>query len=209
MNSAEKQKLNPTLKLVLDIGPLVLFFAANAKFGIFAATGAFMVAVLAALAFAYVKTRRIEIMPVVTAVIVFIFGGLTLILHNDTFIKLKPTIIYLLFGGALVVGLMMGKPLLGMLFEFGVRSHRGRLAQIDLALGDILLLSRRRERDRLAQFLHRHLGELQAVRRGTAHLPVRRAAISAADEIQHQYRREELTRRANEARDQAVTCAVA
>ncbi len=114
---AEKQKLNPTLKLVLDIGPLVLFFAANAKFGIFAATGAFMVAVLAALAFAYVKTRRIEVMPVVTAVIVFIFGGLTLILHNDTFIKLKPTIIYLLFGGALVVGLLMGKPLLGLLFE--------------------------------------------------------------------------------------------
>ena len=114
---AEKQKLNPTLKLMLDIGPLVLFFAANAKFGIFAATGAFMVAVLAALAFAYVKTRRIEIMPLVTAVIVFIFGGLTLILHNDTFIKLKPTIIYVLFGGALVVGLAMGKPLLGLLFE--------------------------------------------------------------------------------------------
>ncbi len=113
----EKQKLNPTLKLVLDIGPLVLFFAANAKFGIFAATGAFMVAVLAALAFAYVKTRRIEIMPLVTAVIVFIFGGLTLILHNDTFIKLKPTIIYLLFGSALVVGLAMGKPLLGLLFD--------------------------------------------------------------------------------------------
>ncbi len=114
---AEKQRLNPTLKLMLDIGPLVLFFAANAKFGIFAATGAFMVAVLAALAFAYVKTRRIEIMPLVTAVIVFIFGGLTLILHNDTFIKLKPTIIYVLFGGALVVGLAMGKPLLGLLFE--------------------------------------------------------------------------------------------
>ena len=114
---SEKQKLNPTLKLVLDIGPLVLFFAANAKFGIFAATAAFMVAVLAALAFAYVKTRRIEIMPLVTAVIVFVFGGLTLVLHDELFIKLKPTIIYLLFGGALVVGLMMGKPLLGLLFD--------------------------------------------------------------------------------------------
>ncbi len=114
---SEKQKLNPTLKLVLDIGPLVLFFAANAKFGIFAATGAFMVAVLAALAFAYVKTRRIEIMPLVTAVIVFVFGGLTLVLHDELFIKLKPTIIYLLFGGALVVGLAMGKPLLGLLFD--------------------------------------------------------------------------------------------
>jgi intracellular septation protein len=114
---AEKQKLNPTLKLVLDIGPLVLFFAANARFGIYGATGVFMVAVLAALVFAYAKTRRIEIMPLVTAVIVLIFGSLTLFLHNAEFIKLKPTIIYVLFGGALVVGLIMGKPLLGLLFD--------------------------------------------------------------------------------------------
>ncbi len=113
----EKQQLNPFLKLALDIGPLVLFFAANARFGIFAATGAFMVAVLVALAVAYVKTRRIEIMPLVTAVIVIIFGGLTLFLHNDTFIKLKPTIIYLLFGGTLMGGLLFGKTFLGILFN--------------------------------------------------------------------------------------------
>ncbi|HVZ54756.1 MAG TPA: septation protein A [Pseudolabrys sp.] len=114
---SEKQKLNPTLKLVLDIGPLVLFFAANAKFGIYVATGSFMVAVLVALGVAYVLAKRIEIMPLVTAVIVFIFGGLTLVLHDELFIKLKPTIIYLLFGGTLVVGLLLGKPLLGMLFD--------------------------------------------------------------------------------------------
>ena len=114
---AEKQKLNPTLKLVLDIGPLVLFFAANSRFGIFTATGVFMVAVLIALAVAYVKVRRLEIMPLVTAVIVLIFGGLTLVLHDELFIKLKPTIIYVLFGGALTVGLLMGKPLLGLLFD--------------------------------------------------------------------------------------------
>src|SRR5579884_2761749 len=113
---ADKQQINPILKLVLDIGPLVLFFAANARFGIFAATAAFMAAVLAALAVAYVKTRRIEIMPLVTAVIVIIFGGLTLILHNDTFIKLKPTIIYALFAAALLAGLAFRKPLLGMVF---------------------------------------------------------------------------------------------
>ncbi|MBI1204559.1 MAG: septation protein A [Rhodopseudomonas sp.] len=110
-------KLNPTLKLVLDIGPLILFFAANSKFGIYIATGAFMVAVLAALAVAYVLVRRIEIMPLVTAVIVFVFGGLTLVLHDDLFIKLKPTIIYLLFGGALLGGLYFNKPLLGLLFD--------------------------------------------------------------------------------------------
>ena len=114
---AEKQKLNPTLKLVLDIGPLVLFFAANARFGIFAATAAFMVAVLAALAFAYVKTRRLEIMPLVTAVIVVIFGGLTLFLHNAEFIKIKPTILYVLFGGVLLGGLAFNKLWLGILFD--------------------------------------------------------------------------------------------
>ena len=112
-----KPQLNPVLKLVLDIGPLVLFFAANARFGIFAATAGFMVAVLIALAIAYAKTRRIEVMPLVTAVIVVIFGGLTLILHNDTFIKLKPTIIYLLFGGTLIGGLAFGKSFLGVLFD--------------------------------------------------------------------------------------------
>jgi intracellular septation protein len=113
----ERTKLNPILKLVLDIGPLVLFFAINAKVGIFAATGVFMAAVLAALIVAYVLTRRVEIMPLVTAVVVLIFGGLTLVLHDELFIKLKPTIIYVLFGGALVVGLMMGKPLLGIVFD--------------------------------------------------------------------------------------------
>jgi intracellular septation protein len=113
----EKKQLNPMLKLVLDIGPLVLFFAANARFGIFAATGAFMVAVLIALAVAYFFTRHIAIMPVVTAVIVLVFGGLTLVLHDELFIKLKPTIIYVLFGGALLGGLAFGKPLLGMVFD--------------------------------------------------------------------------------------------
>ena len=113
----EKKQLNPILKLVLDIGPLVLFFAANSKFGIFAATGAFMVAALIALAVGYIMTRRIEVMTVVTAIIVVIFGTLTLVLHDETFIKLKPTIIYLLFGGTLLGGLSLGKSLLGVLFE--------------------------------------------------------------------------------------------
>lgn len=113
----DKKKLNPTLKLVLDIGPLVLFFAINAKVGIYAATGAFMVAVLVALAVAYGMTRRIEIMPLVTAIVVLVFGGLTIVLHDELFIKLKPTIIYTLFGSVLLGGLLVGKPLLGMVFE--------------------------------------------------------------------------------------------
>jgi len=112
-----KKQLNPILKLVLDIGPLVLFFAANSKFGIYAATGSFMVAVLIALGISYAMTRHIAIMPVVTAVIVLVFGSLTLILHDDLFIKLKPTIIYVLFGGTLLAGLALDKPFLSIMFD--------------------------------------------------------------------------------------------
>ena len=115
--STQKKKLDPMLKLVLDIGPLVLFFAANARFGIYAATGAFMVAVLIALAVSYALTRHVALMPVVTAIIVLIFGGLTIVLHNDLFIKLKPTIIYVLFGGTLLIGLLLDKPFLSIVFD--------------------------------------------------------------------------------------------
>jgi intracellular septation protein len=134
----EKKQLNPLLKLALDFGPLVLFFWANAKpelflplltpwlpdhlvagekAGIFAATAVFMIAVLVALVVSYVLTRHLPIMAIVTAVIVVVFGGLTLVLHNDLFIKVKPTIIYVLFGGVLLGGLAFGKSLLGMVFE--------------------------------------------------------------------------------------------
>ena len=112
-----KPQLNPFLKLAFDLGPLALFFFANSRYGIFVATGTFMVAVLAALAASYVLTRQLPIMPVVTAIIVLVFGGLTLILHNDLFIKIKPTIIYLLFGAVLLGGLFFGKSFLGIVFD--------------------------------------------------------------------------------------------
>ncbi len=113
----EKRQLNPLLKIVLDLGPLVLFFAANARFHLFVATGVFMAAVLIALAVTYMLTRHLPLMPVVTAIIVVVFGGLTLILQDELFIKLKPTIIYLLFGIVLLGGLALGKPLLGAVFD--------------------------------------------------------------------------------------------
>jgi intracellular septation protein len=113
----ERPQLNPMLKLALDLGPLVLFFVANARYGIFTATAAFMVAVLAALFVSYAMTRRLPVMPVVTAIIVVVFGGLTLILHDATFIKVKPTIIYALFGAVLIGGLVFNKPLLGVVFD--------------------------------------------------------------------------------------------
>src|SRR5208283_1185634 len=116
MPATTKPQLNPLLKLAFDLGPLVLFFFANSRYGIFVATAAFMVAVVAALAASYALTRALPIMPVVTAIIVLVFGGLTLVLHNDTFIKIKPTILYALFGSVLLGGLLFGKSLLGVVF---------------------------------------------------------------------------------------------
>jgi intracellular septation protein len=117
MPTTTKKQLSPLLKLVLDLGPLVLFFLANSHYGIFAATAIFMAAVLVALAVSYAVTRHWPIMPVVTAIIVLVFGGLTLILHDATFIKVKPTIIYALFGAVLLGGLYFNKPLLGVVFD--------------------------------------------------------------------------------------------
>jgi intracellular septation protein len=109
--------VNPFLKLTLELGPLILFFVANSRWGIFTATGVFMVAVVVALAASYRLLHRVPIMTVVSAFVVIVFGGLTLVLQNEMFIKLKPTIIYLLFCAVLVGGLAMGKPLLAMVFD--------------------------------------------------------------------------------------------
>jgi intracellular septation protein len=115
--SRSKPRLNPTLKLALDLGPLLVFFFANSRWGIYAATGAFMAAVAVAMAVSYALTRHIPMMAIVSAVVVGVFGGLTLFLQDETFIKLKPTIIYLLFGVILMAGLIFRKPLLAMVFD--------------------------------------------------------------------------------------------
>ena len=104
-------------KLALEMGPLVLFFVVNAKFGIFPATGVLMVAALVALAASYALFKRLPIMPVVTAIAVTIFGGLTFYFDSELFIKLKPTIVNSLFGAALLGGLAMGKPLLPVVLD--------------------------------------------------------------------------------------------
>jgi intracellular septation protein len=114
---AAKPKLHPGLKLALELGPLVLFFLVNAYLGIFAGTGAFMAAFLVAFAVSYALTRHIPIMALISAGVVIVFGGLTLILQDETFIKVKPTIIYLLFGSVLAGGLAFGKPLLPVVFD--------------------------------------------------------------------------------------------
>jgi len=103
------------MKLLIELGPLLVFFGGNAAAGIYAGTAAFMVATLIALAVALVRYHKVPIMPLVSGVIVLLFGGLTLYLRDDTFIKLKPTIVYVMFAGLLGAGLLLKKPLLELL----------------------------------------------------------------------------------------------
>ncbi len=111
----ERPAISPILKLVLEAGPLVVFFIVNARSDIFAATGAFMAAVAVALAVNYHLERRVPILPLVSGIFVLVFGALTLALNDETFIKLKPTIVNTLFGIILFGGLAFGKPLLAPL----------------------------------------------------------------------------------------------
>jgi intracellular septation protein len=111
------RSLNPFLKLALEIGPLVIFFIVNQRAGIFAATGLFMAAVIVSLAVSYVLTRHLPVMPMVSAVVVLVFGGLTLFLQDELFIKLKPTIVNSMFGAVLLGGLALGKPLLPLVLD--------------------------------------------------------------------------------------------
>jgi intracellular septation protein len=135
---ARKETLSPGIKLALDLGPLVLFFIANARpklfeplvapfvpkailagenAGLFTATLVLMLAVVAALVASWWLTRRLPIMPVVTAGLVVVFGAMTFYLQDPSFIKMKPTVLYILFGLALYGGLALKKPLLPFVFD--------------------------------------------------------------------------------------------
>jgi intracellular septation protein len=128
----ERKEINPLLKLALELGPLGVFFFANARgewlaetlpalapLGgpLFIATAIFIVATLISLGVSLALTRRLPIMPFITGIVVVIFGGLTLYLHDETFIKMKPTIVNTLFGAVLLGGLLFGKSLLGYVFD--------------------------------------------------------------------------------------------
>jgi intracellular septation protein len=124
---------NPLLKLALEMGPLMLFFAANSrpewfrplvaatlgsgvangeKSPILIATAVFMAAMAISLVVSWIQLRKLPVMPLVTGAVVAIFGTLTLVMQDDLFIKLKPTIVNALFGTVLLGGLALGKPLL-------------------------------------------------------------------------------------------------
>ncbi len=109
--------IDPTLKLLLELGPLGCFFVASWRYGLHVATGVLMVGVVVTLAASYALTRRLPIMPVVTAVAVLFFGALTFYFDNPVFIKIKPTVINCIFGTALLGGLAFGKPLLPVVLD--------------------------------------------------------------------------------------------
>lgn len=123
---------HPLLKLALELGPLVVFFFANlrgewlvarfpalAELGgpLFVATALFMAATVISLLVSKIMLGHLPIMPFVSGIVVVIFGSLSIWLQNETFIKMKPTIVNSLFGFALLGGLAFGKSLLGYVFN--------------------------------------------------------------------------------------------
>lgn len=127
MTHTEKRHLPPLVKLALEMGPLVVFFLVNSYgdrwFGVdqtqrlFLATGIFIVAVLASLVATWALVRKLPVMPLVSAVVVTVFGGLTLLLHDEAFIKMKPTIVNTLFGAVLIWAAMTGRNVLKIVLD--------------------------------------------------------------------------------------------
>ena len=133
---------NPALKLALEMGPLVLFFFTNWKFGIFPATAVLMVAVTLALSVSYFVTRQLPLMPVVTAVFVLIFGGLTFYFDDDLFIKLKPTIVNLTFAAILFFGLRTRRLFIKLVLESALQlTERGWIILTRAWIGYFLVLA--------------------------------------------------------------------
>ena len=126
----EKQK--PGLKMALELGPLLVFFFGNlrgewlvGKFPalsaiggpLLVATALFMVATVISLVISKIVFKHLPVMPFVSGIVVMIFGGLSIWLQDETFIKMKPTIVNTLFGVVLLGGLFFGKSLLGYVFN--------------------------------------------------------------------------------------------
>jgi len=133
---AMDRHMAPWLKIALEMGPLLIFFFANYRGQwliehvplfrgfdkpIYPATALFMIAIVAALALSWLLARKLPVMPLVSGVFVLVFGFLTLWLHDDVFIKMKPTIINTLFGLILFGGLYCKKSLLGYVFDSALK----------------------------------------------------------------------------------------
>jgi intracellular septation protein len=115
MTETPKNTLPGWLRVLVEWGPLIAFFIANARAGIFWGTGVFMAATAAALAVSWTLTRRLALVPLIGAIFVAVFGGLTLWLQNDIFIKVKVTLVNVMFGSILLTGLYFGKQFLKLI----------------------------------------------------------------------------------------------
>lgn len=116
-----RKPMHGGLKFALEFGPLLVFFFVNAKQGILTGTLVFVVATVIALGLSYALVRRVPIMPLVSGVFVLVFGTLTVVLADDLFIKLKPTITNVLFGTILMGGLLAGRNFLKLVLESAFR----------------------------------------------------------------------------------------
>lgn len=121
MSFTSSPKMGQGTKLLIEMGPLVAFFIANWKAGIFWGTGIFMVATAISLAASWIMTRKIAMVPLVSAIFVALFGALTLWLHSDLFIKVKVTLINALFGAVLLGGVAMGRSYIKLIMGEAVR----------------------------------------------------------------------------------------
>ena len=178
-------KLNPWVKFSLEFGPIVAFFAlylrlrdrvfdiAGTEYSGFILVTAIFIPILGVATFAlYRLTGRLAKMQIVTLVLVMVFGGLTIWFNDERFFKMKPTIIYLLFGGVLGIGLLRGQSYLRFAMEElmplkaeGWMKLTRRITAFFFALGGF-------ERGDLAQFLDRRVGQFQDLRADSGDLPV-------------------------------------
>lgn len=127
---SKPKSINPLLKLALDLGPVILFFvlyirtrdqvfaiAGTEYSGFIIATAVFIPVLLASTGVLWALTGHLSRMQLMTAILVVVFGGLTVWLNDERFLKMKPTILYLLFGGALGFGLLQGKSYLSAMMD--------------------------------------------------------------------------------------------
>lgn len=150
----KEEKQHPMLKLALEIGPLLVFFFGNlrgewlvAKFPALSAIGGplliatalFMVATVISLIISKIVFHHLPVMPFVSGIVVMIFGSLSIWLQDETFIKMKPTIVNSLFGVTLLVGLMFGKSLLGYVFNAAFQLDEAGWKKLTLRWGIFFL----------------------------------------------------------------------
>ena len=115
-DTASKPKIPEGEKLLIDMGPLIIFFIANNLYDLMIATAALIAATLVALGVSYTRHKHVPMMPLVAGGLLMVFGGLTLYFDNEIFIKMKPTVVNLLMSAALFIGLVLKRNFLKSLF---------------------------------------------------------------------------------------------